>query len=357
MRLWARHPEKLPIIWQEPLNLAQPRLISDLEGQGSPNMSRRPGQHAKTTSGYDARHAKPGGPGPATLIGTAAKAGTASLVAGAAGSALALSGTATAASAATAPSPVPAGLVNARLVNASLVNAGLVNNGAADLAALKAARPHVVVHRHHHPAVHSTAARSAYIVRSGDSLSRISARFCGTAADFPALAAASGIANPNMIFPGQSITLNCHAAVPAPAAPAPAAPAHLTSAHKHHHARHATHHADRDAHTRPAGRHKAPGRHAKRSESGHSGHVGTGSMSAFESCVISRESGGNPRAVNPSSGAGGLFQFLPSTWAGLGYAAAYPGGAQTAPVSVQEAAFAKLFAEAGTSPWAPYDGC
>jgi hypothetical protein len=33
------------------------------------------------------------------------------------------------------------------------------------------------------------------------------------------------------------------------------------------------------------------------------------------------------------------------------------GGAQTAPASVQEAAFDKLYAEAGTSPWAPYDGC
>jgi soluble lytic murein transglycosylase-like protein len=80
-------------------------------------------------------------------------------------------------------------------------------------------------------------------------------------------------------------------------------------------------------------------------------------MAAFESCVISRESGGNPRAVNPYSGAGGLFQFLPSTWAGLGYAGAYPGGAQTAPVGVQEDAFTKLYAEAGTSPWGPYDGC
>jgi Transglycosylase-like domain/LysM domain len=303
-------------------------------------MSRRPGQHAKTTSGYDARHARPGGPGPAALIGTAAKAGTASLAAGAAGSALVLSGTATAASAATHPVSVPAGLVNARLVN----------GGTADLAALKATRPHVVVHRHHHPVVHTMAARSTYTVRSGDSLSQISARFCGTAADYPSLAAASGIANPNLIFPGDSITLNCHAAVPAPAA------VHVTSAHRHHHARHAGHHADRN-HTRPAGRHSAPGRHARRPDPGPSGHVGTGGMSAFEACVISRESGGNPRAVNPSSGAGGLFQFLPSTWAGLGYAAAYPGGAQTAPVSVQMAAFAKLYAEAGTSPWAPYDGC
>jgi soluble lytic murein transglycosylase-like protein len=72
-------------------------------------------------------------------------------------------------------------------------------------------------------------------------------------------------------------------------------------------------------------------------------------MSAFESCVISRESGGNPQALNPYSGAGGLFQFLPSTWAALGYASSYPGGAQ--------AAFAALYAQAGTSPWAPYDGC
>jgi hypothetical protein len=324
-------------------------------------MSRRPGQHAKTTSGYDARHAKAGGPGPAALIGTAAKAGTASLVAGAAGSALALSGTATAASAATAPTPIPAGLVNARLVNASLVNANLVNSSATDLAAVKAAMPRVVIrahHHHHHPAAHPAAAHSTYLVRSGDSLSRISARFCGTAADFPSLAAASGITNPNLIYPGQAITLNCHAAIPARAAPAPAAPVHVTSAHAHHRARHASHHADRDAHTRPAGRHKAPGRHAGRPEARHSGgHVGTGGMGAFEACVISRESGGNPRAVNPGSGAGGLFQFLPSTWAGLGYASAYPGGAQTAPVSVQEAAFAKLYAEAGTSPWAPYDGC
>jgi hypothetical protein len=77
-------------------------------------------------------------------------------------------------------------------------------------------------------------------------------------------------------------------------------------------------------------------------------------VSAFEACVITRESGGNPQAVNPSSGAGGLFQFLPSTWAGLGMG--YPGGAQTAPVSVQYAAFNKLYAEAGTAPWAS-DGC
>lgn len=83
--------------------------------------------------------------------------------------------------------------------------------------------------------------------------------------------------------------------------------------------------------------------------------VNPGSFSSFEACVISRESGGNPQAYNTTSGAGGLFQFLPSTWASLNLG--YPGGAQTAPVSVQEEGFSILYARDGTSPWQPYDGC
>jgi Transglycosylase-like domain len=85
--------------------------------------------------------------------------------------------------------------------------------------------------------------------------------------------------------------------------------------------------------------------------------VSTGGMAAFEACVISRESGGNPTAYNPASGAGGLFQFLPSTWANTPEGPGYPGGAQTAPAGVQEQAFAWVYAREGTSPWAPYDGC
>jgi LysM repeat protein len=282
-------------------------------------MSRPSGRHAKVTSGYEGRHAKPGAPGPAAFIGTAAKVVPASLVASAAGSALALSGTASAATGAPG---------------------GPVHSIAPDLAAMKIAGPRFVVKKVHHAARHS----SAYTVISGDTLSGISARFCGSAADYPSLAAASGITNPDVIYAGQAIKLNCHAAVPAPAAPAP-----RRAVDRDHHAR-ATAHADASAarraphrprHARPAG----------------GGGFSTAGMAAFESCVISRESGGNPRAVNPVSGAGGLFQFLPSTWAGLGFASSYPGGAQTAPVGVQEAAFARLFAEAGTSPWRPYDGC
>ena len=82
--------------------------------------------------------------------------------------------------------------------------------------------------------------------------------------------------------------------------------------------------------------------------------LGSGS---FQSCVISRESGGNPTAINPSSGASGLYGMLLSTWDSLPASRGYPGGAYTAPVSVQNEAFNELYARDGTSPWAAYDGC
>jgi LysM repeat protein len=69
--------------------------------------------------------------------------------------------------------------------------------------------------------------------------------------------------------------------------------------------------------------------------------------SAFEQCVAWRESSDTP--TDPD----GLFGLLPSTWQSLGYS----GTAGEASVAVQEQAFAKLYAEDGTQPWAPYDGC
>ena len=71
-------------------------------------------------------------------------------------------------------------------------------------------------------------------------------------------------------------------------------------------------------------------------------------MSAFERCVAWRESSDNPRAS-----AAGLFGILPPIWSSLGY----QGTAGQAPVSLQKAAFNRLFKAYGTSPWAPYDGC
>jgi hypothetical protein len=74
----------------------------------------------------------------------------------------------------------------------------------------------------------------------------------------------------------------------------------------------------------------------------------TSGMSSFEQCVAWRESGDNPAASSA-----GLFGILPSTWASLGF----PGTAGTSSVALQKAAFDKLYAQDGTSPWAPYDGC
>lgn len=261
-------------------------------------MSRPHARHSKKSSRYNARHARPAPPRAAAFVGTAAKAVPASLVIGAAGSAFALTGTASAATGgpATAAHVAAVQTVAARTVAAETRRAQQ---------------------------------RSAYTVVSGDTLSAISARFCGTAADYSSLATASGISNPDMIYVGQHVKLDCHAA----ADPSPSSGVSAT--------------ADDESSSQPAP--------AAAASSG--GAVSTGGMSAFEACVISRESGGNAQAVNPVSGAGGLFQFLPSTWASLGYASAYPGGAQTAPASVQESAFAKLYGQAGAAPWSPYDGC
>ena len=56
-----------------------------------------------------------------------------------------------------------------------------------------------------------------YDVAPGDTLSQIAYAYCGRADAFPALAAASGLADANRIFPGQRIVLNC-AAKPASSA-------------------------------------------------------------------------------------------------------------------------------------------
>lgn len=49
-----------------------------------------------------------------------------------------------------------------------------------------------------------------YIVKPGDTLGSIAARFCGTSSAYRSLAAASHISNPNIIYPGKRIVLACH---------------------------------------------------------------------------------------------------------------------------------------------------
>jgi len=170
-----------------------------------------------------------------------------------------------------------------------------------------------------HPAVKATAGKirvaagpSVISVHPGDTLSEIAAAYCGSPQDWSGIYQANKsllTSGPDTIYPGQVLRVNCGSAQVSYQSPSPVAV--TTTART------------------------------------------TVGSSSFQSCVISRESGGNPAAVNPASGAGGLYQFLPSTWASLGFS----GLPENAPVSEQNEAFAKLYAQAGSSPWAPSDGC
>jgi LysM repeat protein len=81
--------------------------------------------------------------------------------------------------------------------------------------------------------------------------------------------------------------------------------------------------------------------------------TGTGSTSAFQACVIARESGGNPQVMN-ATGHYGLYQFSASTWAAYG---GNPADFGHASVAEQNQVFANAMAAGGESNWAPYDGC
>jgi septal ring factor EnvC (AmiA/AmiB activator) len=63
--------------------------------------------------------------------------------------------------------------------------------------------------------------------------------------------------------------------------------------------------------------------------------------------VVMCESGGNYGALNPSSGAGGAYQILPSTWALYGG----QGAPQDAPKAEQDRIAAEIWADSGGSAW------
>lgn len=73
---------------------------------------------------------------------------------------------------------------------------------------------------------------------------------------------------------------------------------------------------------------------------------------AFLTCVARRESGNNPRALNPSSGASGLFQYLDSTWRAMGFASRYGvAKAMYATPEQQWEAARETVRTVGKSPW------
>ena len=68
---------------------------------------------------------------------------------------------------------------------------------------------------------------------------------------------------------------------------------------------------------------------------------------AIPAYIVMCESGGNYSAVNPSSGAGGAYQILPSTWKLYGG----KGAPQDAPKAEQDRIAAEIWADSGSSAW------
>jgi hypothetical protein len=72
-----------------------------------------------------------------------------------------------------------------------------------------------------------------------------------------------------------------------------------------------------------------------------------GSGYAIPGYIVQCESGGNWHAVNPSSGAGGAYQIMPSTWRAYGGS----GLPQDASPAEQSAIASKIWSSAGPSAW------
>ncbi len=156
-------------------------------------------------------------------------------------------------------------------------------------------------------------AHLAVIVRRGETLGRIAARLGVTLASLEA--ANPQITNPDMIYPGQALSEPGHGAV----------------------------RASRSAPVAWRGR---PARTVRSNAYSAAG-------GSFAGCVVARESGGNAQAVNPASGAYGLYQFMPGTWVASGGSPSTFGHAS---VAEQNRVFANAYAASGRAPWTS-DGC
>jgi hypothetical protein len=165
----------------------------------------------------------------------------------------------------------------------------------------------------------------AVTARPGATLRDLAARYCGTTADYPGLAAASGVTNPDQISAGQLITISCTTAGPRSAGPVQT--------------------------TSYTGRHRA----ARRAATASSGvRVSTAGRTDYEACVIARESGGRSQVMN-SSGHYGLYQFSSSTWQAYGGSAASFGNAS--PAEQRRVFLNAMATPGGRANWSPYDGC
>jgi septal ring factor EnvC (AmiA/AmiB activator) len=85
----------------------------------------------------------------------------------------------------------------------------------------------------------------------------------------------------------------------------------------------------------------------QRSSSGAGAPAYLGGPYAIPTYIVICESGGNYHALNSSSGAGGAYQILPSTWAAYGG----EGAPQDAPKAEQDRIAAEIWADSGPSAW------
>jgi hypothetical protein len=76
-------------------------------------------------------------------------------------------------------------------------------------------------------------------------------------------------------------------------------------------------------------------------------------VDAFLRCVIAHESGGDPKAENPTSTASGLFQFIDSSWRAYSRSAGITryARASQAPASVQWTVARHVVTDYGKYPW------
>jgi LysM repeat protein len=183
---------------------------------------------------------------------------------------------------------------------------------------------------------HAKSTARRYTVRNGDTLSSIAGKVYHDPGAWPVLY----WANRDKIRWANSVEIGQVLTVPVKPAKIPAAPSQLDPAPAPVQASPA---ASAEAASEPQAAVAEPAATA-------STYSGSGS---FQSCVISRESGGNSQVMN-SSGHYGLYQFSSSTWAAYGGDPAEFGDAS---VAEQNQVFDNAIAAGGQSNWAPYDGC
>ena len=250
-----------------------------------------------------------------------------------------------------------------KIAVATFLPAAVTGIGLSSLAAAEAATGHAGGHllaqsagQHKHRRAADGKARTWVSVRPGDTLSRIAAaHHMSWQAVFATPPNFRHLASPDLLTVGQRLRIPSHpkrreaefaarfaamqprvpAAAPQPSAPqSPAVPAQGGQS---------------QAGTGQTGTGQAPASQAPAAQAPAATRTSpVGGTSSFQQCVALHESGNNPTASSS-----GLYGILPSTWSSLGYS----GTAGQASVAQQNAAFSKLYAQQGTQPWAPYDGC